>query len=144
MHSTIEAVIEALEEALPCGFVEVAPGRRSAVFEGSGTHLDLDEEARMLVLSTPVAGAHDGLPAEDLLDLLAFNVPNDLTRGSFLAQGGAAGHLGLTDALPFQGLRPDVAVRAVLDQIAAALALGEHLVQRRAGRLAHREDTHAH
>ena len=131
MAFDLESFVATVEDSLPCLLTETAPHRRTTVLAGSGTLLDLNTETLRLDVSTPVAGAHDGLPEADLLDLLAFNFPNDLTRGSFLAPGGGAGHLVLTTSLPLAQTSAEEACSAILDQVAAALALGERIVQRR-------------
>ena len=132
MPFDVDSFVAAVEDRLPCLFTEIAPQHQGTVLAGSDTVLDLDRQALRLEFSTPVAGAHNGLPDRDLLDLLTFNFPNDLTRGSFLAAGGGAGHLVLTASLSLPASSPEEACDAILDQIAAALALGERIVQRRA------------
>lgn len=130
MQPHVKSFAAALEDALPCIFTEIEPDHLATVLAGSDTVIDLDAEALRLDVSTPVAGAHDGLPAETLQDLLGFNFPNDLTRGSFLAGGRGAGQLALTASLPLAATSAEAACDAILDQIAAALALGERIAGR--------------
>lgn len=132
MPIDIDSFVAIVEDTLPCLLTETDPHRLGTVLPGSRTRLELDRQALRLDVSTPVEGAHDGLSAEDLADLLTFNFPNDLTRGSFLAAGGGAGHLALTASLSLTATSPEEACDAILDQIAAALALSERIVQRRA------------
>ena len=131
MPFDVDSFVAKVEDTLPCLLTETDPNHFGTVLPGCMTRLELDADALRLDFSTPVDGAHDGLSAADLADLLTFNFPNDLTRGSFLAAGGGAGHLALTASLSLPATTPEEASAAILDQIAAALALGERIVQRR-------------
>jgi hypothetical protein len=133
MPFDIDSFAAAVEDTLPCVFDETTAQQRSTFLAGPDTRIVLDAGLLRLEFTTPVEGAHDGLPADALLDLLRFNFPNDLTRGSFLSGGRGAGHLALTASLPLEGASAEAACNAILDQIAAAIALGERLVQRRTG-----------
>jgi hypothetical protein len=132
MPFDLDSFAATVEDRLPCLFEETSPGFSVTVLPGSDTVLTLDHQAMRLEFATPVIGAHNGLSTDDLADLMMFNFPNDLTRGSFLAGGGGAGHLVLTASLPVSATTPDEACAAILDQVAAALALGDRIAQRRA------------
>lgn len=134
MHD-LEAFITALEEALQCSFTELDDTCARCLLDGTRTKIDVDGAGGVLRLSTPIEGAHDGLLAEDLLDLLTLNFPNDLCRGSFLAAGRMSGMIELFETVPLKGLAADNAATLVYDQIAAALAVGERIATRHAGRL---------
>lgn len=133
MPPDVDSFAETLEDTLPCLFTRIASNHRSAFLAGPETRIDLQESPPRLEFSTPVEGAHDGLSAADLQDLLSFNFPNDLTRGSFLAGGRGAGNLALNASLALAETTAEEACDAIFDQIAAALALGERIAQRRAG-----------
>lgn len=128
MPVDIDSFVVTVEDTLPCLFSETSPGNRGTVLPGSETRIVLDEAALHLDISTPVEGAHDGVPAPVLLDLLTLNFPNDLTRGSFLAAGGGAGHLALCASLSLTATSAEDACKVILDQVAASLALGERIV----------------
>ena len=130
---SLPETINFLEEALPCTFDEFSDCVWTTVLAGSRTTLRIDSTRGEVLIQTPVNGAHNGLRAQYLLELLMLNAPNDFIGHSFLAQGRAAGHLDLIDLFPVTSATSQQILDRILEQITASAELAERIVEARRG-----------
>ena len=128
-----QPIVDLLEAELPCLFDEIAPGVLMTTLAGSRTRVRIDEAISQIHIATPVNGAHNGLPAPHIAELLKLNFPNDLLGQSFLAQGNAAGHLDLIDIVTVTSVTPRQAFQRILDQIRASIEISLRIADARLG-----------
>ena len=69
--------------------------------------MSTDEDGTLIRISTPLAIAHDGLPAETLAPLLEKNVPNEDTAGAMIRRRPNSDSLELINVLPKTARTPE-------------------------------------
>ena len=124
-----EPLLKHLETSLPCVFVPDADGNCRADLQGSETVITFTLATRELFVTTPVEGAHDGLPKTILTTLLKLNFPKNKIGNSWIRPARAAGHYELADGFTVISVTPADATDRILGQIRASVELGELIVE---------------
>lgn len=89
--------------------------------------LSLSDDRERVHITTPIEGAHDGLPNKVLNTLLEKNYPNDATAGALLRRRANKDFLEMVNVVPVAAMRPDDVAKLASNQAARAIALSDSL-----------------
>jgi hypothetical protein len=123
----LEPFAIALRARFGCDFFD-EDGVLSTSLVGTHSRIRIDTKRDVVLMSTPVENAHDGLPAAILLKLLQWNFPNPYCGGAFLRPAPIAGYVELASVVPAGAIAPDDAVTLMDDQIIAAARLNDWIL----------------
>ena len=134
MRAQIELYAQALAEVLGHG-VESSSEDRIVLFVNDRQRLELmlSADGERVHITTPIEGAHDGLPNKVLNALLEKNQPGDAAAGVLLRRRADQAFLEMVNVVPVAAMRPDDVAKLASNQAARAMDLSDSLeVQARA------------
>lgn len=128
MSGQIELFAKALTEVLGHPVAESAEDRIVLVIgDRQRLELSLSADGERIHITTPIEGAHDGLPNKVLNTLLEKNYPGNATAAALLRRRADQEFLEMVNVLPVAAMRPDDVAKIAANQAAQAMALSASL-----------------
>ena len=137
MSAQIELYAQALADVLGQR-VEFSSEDRVVVIVNDRQRLELvlSADGERIHITTPIDGAHDGLPNKVLNGLLEKNQPGDATAGALLRRRADQAFLEMVNVVPVAAMRPDDVAKLASNQAARAMDLSDSLDVKARARLA--------